>query len=167
MGRKAAKWPRRQGNGATSGGPVRTSQHRCSVCGQEPRSPRNCSWALIKTWELGEAEMSCLFLKPQLHFLGLLSGRASSLCLRSVYPTSIRVFGKNCCLAEKPWEALLCLLRNRKSLFAQSKQTHKLQGSRSVQSCSPRRCVCGLRTRGPEQRILSPPLFLWPNKQLR
>ena len=35
--------------------------------------------------------MSYLFLNPQLHVLGLLSGRASSLCLRSVYPTSIPV----------------------------------------------------------------------------
>lgn len=51
-------------------------------------------------------------------------------------PQAFLSFGKNCCLAEKPWEALLCLLRNRKSLFAQSKQIHKLQGSRSVQTQS-------------------------------
>lgn len=102
-------------------------------------SPKNCSWDFIKTWGVGEAEMPCLFLKPPLHFLGLLSGRASSPCLRSVYPTCIPVVWLELLPGREAWEALLCLLRNRKSLFAQSKQTHKLQGSCSVQSWSPRR----------------------------
>lgn len=88
---RAAKWPRKERNCTNSGGPVRISQCRCSVGGQGPRSPRNRSWALTETWELGEAEISCLLLKPQLHFFGRLGGRASFPCLRSVYPTNIPV----------------------------------------------------------------------------
>ena len=72
---RTAKWSRRWGIIVpTLGGPVRISQGRHSLCGQEPHSPRNCSWALIKTWVPREAEMFCLFIKPQLYFLGLLSG---------------------------------------------------------------------------------------------
>ena len=65
----------------TLGGPVRLSQGRHSLCGQEPHSPRNCSWALIKTWVHMEADMFCLFIKSQLYFLALLSGWVSSPCL--------------------------------------------------------------------------------------
>lgn len=128
------KWHRSQGNCANSEGPVRMSLCRCSVWGQRPWRPRNCSWYSIKMWKPGDAELSCLFLKPQFLFLGLLHGRASSLCVSVLFtPQAFLSFGKNCCLAKKPWEALLRLLRNRKLLFAQSKQTHKLQGSHSVQ----------------------------------
>ena len=66
---------------------MRISQGIHSLCGQQPHSPRKCSWALIKTWVPREAEMFCLFVKPQLYFLGLLSGWVSSQCLSSVLPS--------------------------------------------------------------------------------
>ena len=120
-------------------GSSQISQGRCSVCGQEPRSPRNCSWALIKTWVLGKLGCPVYFSTSNCTSWGCSVG-GPHLCVSVLFtPQAFLSFGKNCCLAEKPWEALLCLLRNRKSLFAQSKQTHKLQGSRSVQSCSLRR----------------------------
>ena len=54
----------------TLGGPVRISQGRHSLCGQEPHSPRNCSWALIKSWVPREAEMFCLFYQTPIVLLG-------------------------------------------------------------------------------------------------
>lgn len=87
----------------------------------------------LKCGSLGKLKCPACFSNPSSTSGGCLVGRPHPHILVLFTPQAFLSFGKNCCLAEKPWEALLCLLRNRKSLFAQSKQTHKLQGSRSVQ----------------------------------
>lgn len=71
---RAAKWHRSQENYANIGDPGRMSAQMQCVCGQRPGNPGECSGDSVKMWELEEAELSCLFLKPQFHFWGLLSG---------------------------------------------------------------------------------------------
>lgn len=142
---RAAKWHRRQGiSYANSRGPVKMSQHRYSVCGVCGQGPGVLGTALgipLKCGSLGKLSCPPFPSNPNSASWGCSVGGPHPPVSVLFTPQAFLSFGKNGCRAEKPWEALLCLLRNRKSLFAQSKQTHKLQGSLSVQMQSQEVCV--------------------------
>lgn len=109
-------------------------QHRCSVCvGKGLGILESALGIQLKCGSLRKLNCPACFSNPNSTFGGCSVGEPHP-CVSVLFtPQAFRSLGKNFCLAEKPWEALLRLLRNRKSLFAQSKQTHKLQGSSSVQ----------------------------------
>lgn len=135
------------------------------MCEQGPWSPRNRSRIPLKCGSWGKLKCPACFSKPSSTPWGCLVGRPHPRILVLFTPQAFLSFGKNCCLAEKPWEALLCLLRNRKSLFAQSKQTRKLQGSRPVQMQSQEVRV-GAEDMETRAKNPCPSPLSWPNKQL-